>query len=170
MWLMTASLLNSWKYLLAYGDMDDFMRVLRREPSPKTEAQAKGDEFEAWAYQNLPEMMVGTHQIALKKQVGDFLLYGRLDNLHAGVIYDTKYTGRYEVGKYRGSPQTSMYFEITPGSYKFEYIISDGKELYRETYYPDDVEPIMNIINDFIEWLKANNLLEVYQRYWLALN
>lgn len=167
---MTASLLNSWKWTLNTGDADSFMKTLRREPTPKTEAMVRGDEFEAWAYKNIPEVMVGQHQLALKRYSGNYLLYGRLDSLHAGVIYDLKYTGHYEVGKFFGSPQTSMYFELVPDAKKFIYIISDGKELYREEYQRQEAEPIMSMIHDFDTWLRLNNLRSTYEKHWLAYN
>ena len=44
---ITPSLLNSWLYAISeYGDIDDFIRTLKREPFERTEAMQKGIDFE----------------------------------------------------------------------------------------------------------------------------
>ena len=68
-----------------------------------------------------------------------FLLYGRLDALKAGTIYDTKFVRRYEAGKYVSSPQHPMYFDCVPEASRFVYVVSDGKFVYQEEYRRGEV-------------------------------
>lgn len=171
MYLMTASLLNSWKNLLdnEFSEMEDFLKVLHRKPIEKTEPMMKGDIFEQWAANNIPELQGAVRQAALYGECGDYLLYGKLDFLKAGIIYDAKYTGRYEVGKFFGSPQTSMYFTLVPEAFKFVYIISnseDGKNLWREEYLRDEVVPISVHIGQFESWLQEVGLFGIYREVW----
>ena len=98
----------------------------------------------------------------------EFLLYGRLDALQAGEIFDIKYSGSYERGKFFSSTQHPMYFRLVPEAYDFVYVISNGYDVWTETYRPGDTVPVEPIIHDFLEWLKLNGLLEIYQEYWAA--
>lgn len=172
-YLITASLLNSWRYLMEseYGSMEDFLHVLHRLPTEKNEAMAKGDAFEAWAKDNLPELQGAAYQVALSERRGDFLLYGRLDFIKAGVVYDTKFTGKYEVGKFLNNPQTAMYLELVPEANRMEYIISnstEGETIWRERYARHEIRPIMDTVIDFRDWLAENNLLDTYREKWRA--
>lgn len=98
-----------------------------------------------------------------------FLLHGVLDFLRAGEIFDTKFSKTYHVGKYLKSPQTPMYFALAPGSYKFTYVICDGKYVYKEPYRPDEVQPIEKYIHDFMAFLDRQNLKETYANYWQTI-
>lgn len=98
----------------------------------------------------------------------EFLLYGRLDALRAGEIFDIKYSGSYERGKFFSSTQHPMYFRLVPEAYDFVYLISNGYDVWTETYWPADSMPIEPIIHDFLEWLKMNGLMGTYQEYWAA--
>lgn len=89
----------------------------------------------------------------------EFVCYGILDFLKAGVIYDTKFSTKYRVGKYLDSPQHPMYFYLCPEVREFEYIISDGSYVYREAYLPEDTEPIETIVRQFMKWLDKANLV-----------
>ena len=116
-YLITPSLLNSWKNLLEkeYVTVEDFNQVLNREPTPSSESIEKGFMFEKWCENHYPETQGGVFQYAAKKPISfgnmEFLLYGRMDCIKAGIIYDFKYTANYECGKYYGNPQTSAYLE-----------------------------------------------------------
>ena len=133
-YLMTPSLLNAWIYLLEreYGTVEDFLRTLNREPTPSSESIEKGFMFEKWCEENCLEVQGGVFQYAAKKQIAlcgmEFLLYGRMDCVKAGIIYDFKYTGNYECGKYYGNAQTPTYFELLPEASEMKYIITDKCE------------------------------------------
>ena len=98
------------------------------------------------------------------------LLYGKLDVLKAGVIYDIKFSQSYERGKYRESPQHPMYFTLMPRAYEFTYLISDGADVFTETYraYDDDHEPIGNTIYDFLNDIQRDGMMDIYREKWLA--
>lgn len=95
-----------------------------------------------------------------------FVLYGKLDFLKAGVIYDTKYSKTYRVGKYLDSPQHPMYFALVPEAREFQYKICDGKYIYTETYRPDEVEPIERTIKQFMVFLDRMDLVDTYCEHW----
>lgn len=187
-YLITASLLDSWRNLLTneYASREDFLRVLNREPSPTTEAQEKGYAFEKWAEENYETTKGGVYQIKLSQDFisaskTHYLLYGIVDCIKGGVVYDYKHTGNYEVGNFCDKCQSSMYLQLVPSADRIVYIIGKDKPLYQltennnvpynlfeEEYLRDNVRNIGDIISDFEEWLKINNLIEVYHEKWLA--
>ena len=173
--LITASLLNSWIYLFdnQLSDekiaFDDFLKVLNREPTEQTEAMKLGNEFEQECYDgkvsgisNLIEG--GAFQVSASKiEVINgltFVLYGS--------IYDIKRVSRYnDVQKYYTSAQHPMYLELIPQAKEFIYLISDGELIYQEKYTRKDfIKPIQEIITDFVNWLKRNDLFEKYVEKW----
>ncbi len=199
-YLMTHSLLSSWLYAIKenpYEDMtterdpmDEFMTVLRREPTPTTEAMQKGIDFEnlvtailggqgdpknKWydaAVKVAGIIRGGVLQVRVRKeiQVGDLtlVLYGRLDALKAGGVYDIKFSGSYDRGKYFTSTQHPVYLEIVPEAEHFTYLVSNGSEVWTEQYRREDTPSIFPIISDFLDWLTVHGLLELYKEKWLA--
>lgn len=203
-YLMTHSLLSSWLYAMKDSPFEDatserdafgeFLQVLRREPTPTTEAMQKGIDFEdlvtaivrndAEGMRRNPDWCDAANQIAQIVGGGSlqhrarkvmeisgmmFVIYGRLDALKAGTIYDIKFSGSYDRGKYFDSTQHPMYFELVPEANDFVYLISNGKEVYREHYRRDETADITVIIGSFVSWLTANGLLETYKQHWQAL-
>ena len=63
-----------------------------------------------------------------------------------------------------------MYLALVPEARLFEYIISDGKYVYREKYprdlLGDGIEPIEDTINNFMSFLDRQNLLQTYTENW----
>ncbi len=101
------------------------------------------------------------------------LLYGILDGLKAGIIYDIKFLnkgmgGAELAGKYLESPQHPMYFELVPAAYEFRYLVSDGTDLYIETYSREDTPPIDAEIERFLYWLDVTGYMPIYKEKWLA--
>jgi len=188
--LITQSLLSSWLYIYKSEDgYEDFLKTLHREHTPPTKAMLDGNRFEhclnsvlsgaeiepthEWykpIMELYPILQSAQQQVALSKQVTvegtEFVLYGVLDFLKAGVIYDTKFSKSYRVGKYLNSPQHPMYFALVPEAYEFTYLICDGEYIYKETYRPDEVEPIERTIKYFLEFLKNLNLIGIYKENW----
>lgn len=197
-YLMTHSLLSSWRYLLRGNPYDDatterdpteeFMRVLRREPTETTQAMQNGINFE-----NLVTAIIGgdadpmdnwyhaaervarrcsggilQYKATKKATVGgiDLLLYGRLDCLRAGEIIDIKFSKAYDPGKYFDSTQHPMYLELVPEAEKFTYLVSNGSNVWAETYRRDETAPIYRDIQDFLLWLHRLGLMETYMEKW----
>jgi len=188
--LITQSLLSAWRWsLILETGYDDFLKTLRREPIQPNKAMLDGIRFEnclnavldgaeiepthEW-YKPIMELyptLYGAQQQASpsKDIVVDgisFVLYGKLDFLKAGVIYDTKYSKTYRVGKYIGSPQHPMYFALVPEAREFQYKICDGKYIYTETYRPDEVEPIERTIKNFMDFLDKMSLVDTFTAHW----
>lgn len=170
---------------------DEFLKSLRREPTETTEAMQNGIEFEdlvtdivnqdydeshKWveAAKKVANIVRGGKlQYKAKKpiEVGgeQFLLYGRLDVLKAGQIIDIKFSKSYDRGKYLTSTQHPTYLELISEAEQFTYIISNGNDVWTETYLREETPSIYPIIEDFVAYLKANGLWEVYTQHWSAL-
>lgn len=186
-YLLTPTLLNSWKYAIAddndYGNLEDFVKVLSREPMETSEAIVTGFKYEDFMVNNYEPTKNGCYQVKLSKDIEvdgiTYVLYGRLDCLKGGKIYDYKYTGTYDVGKFYGNYQTPIYLELVPEASEIEYVIcnnfKDDKALenlniYHEVYTRNEVKvDLKNEIRDFINWLKANNLYELFCNKWESL-
>lgn len=171
--------------------MGEFMATLRREPTPTTEAMQNGIRFEnlvtaiingnadpgeQWysaAEKVARRCAGGILQYKAKKalMVGDMelLLYGRLDCLKAGEIIDIKFSKGYDPGKYFSSTQHPTYFELIPEADRFTYLVSNGGAVWPETYRRDEAGDIRPVIADFFDWLRAVDLMSVYQEHWKAL-
>lgn len=171
--------------------MGEFMATLWREPTPTTEAMQNGIRFEnlvtaiingnadpSEQWYSAAEKVArrcagGILQYKAKKalMVGDMelLLYGRLDCLKAGEIIDIKFSKGYDPGKYFSSTQHPTYFELIPEADRFTYLVSNGSAVWPETYRRDEAGDIRPVIADFFDWLRAVDLMSVYQEHWKAL-
>ncbi len=188
--LITYSLLNAWEYGFQSDEgYADFLKTLSREPIQPNKSMLDGQHFEnclnavldgaeidpthEW-YKPITELygtLAGSQQqVALSKDITvdgiAYVLYGRLDFLLAGTIYDTKFSKTYAVGKYYDSPQTSAYFALVPEAHAFTYLICDGEQVYRETYRPEEVEPIERKISRFMRFLDTMGLKSTYFNEW----
>ncbi len=203
-YMVTHSLLSAWLYSLKenpYSDatteenpMEDFLKVLRREPREATEAMQNGLEFEAVCYRfangdhslfsnedkwgdaasEISDIIKGgTFQLKAKKMLTvagtDVLLFGVLDVLKAGRIYDIKFTKSYDRGKFFDSTQHPAYFELIPEAQEFTYLASNGSAVYTETYRREEARSIFPVISDFFSWLDAAGLTQIYREKWRAL-
>lgn len=115
----------------------------------------------------------GQFQYKAKKSVNvggiEFLLYGKLDVLKAGTIYDIKFSKNYDRGKYFGSTQHPLYLELVPEAGEFTYLVSNGTDVWTETYFREDTRSIFPVIADFTDWIKAQGLFPIYSEKWSAL-
>lgn len=202
-YLITQSLLNAWLYTFNCFEgseeeaMSDFLAALDRQKKEQTPAMLNGIEFEDAVYAAAHGIarqphekwengiqkvaaIIGRAPVQVKAQrelqAGDmtFLVYGILDALAAGVIYDVKFRnkslGSEDIyGKYLESPQHPAYFYLVPEATEFRYLVSDGEDLYQEVYHREDTPDIKEIIEKFISWLKVMGLLERYKAHWVAL-
>lgn len=104
----------------------------------------------------------------------EFWLYGICDVVKAGIIYDVKFRttslGSSEVyGKYLHCTQHPLYLKALPEAMRFEYLVSDGRDLYAEVYTRDETEPIEDHICNFWKWLHTRpDLLEIYKEKWVV--
>lgn len=187
---ITPTLLNSWQYNIKNGTLEDFIKVLNKEEFEPTESISKGFEYEKYMQENFEETLNGAYQVKVSKEYGDYLLYGIIDCLKGGIIYDYKYTKNYEVGKFFNNHQTLMYLEMVPEAKKMVYLITNkftkemplstplnyeycGEyeyvvgEIFREEYTKDMFPETMDsILHKFKQWLKQYNLFDLYAEKW----
>lgn len=170
---------------------DRFLLTLNRESTPVTPAMQDGIDFEQLVTDIMFELADPSHkwfeaaqqvyqivrkgtplQYSTSKVVTvagkELLLYGRLDALRAGTIYDIKFSRSYERGKYYSSTQHPMYFELVPEAQRFVYVVSNGSEVWTEAYDREDTPSIIPVIEDFLRWLERHGLLETYEAKWQA--
>lgn len=189
---ITPTLLNSWQYNIKNGTLEDFIKVLNKEQFEATENILKGFAYEKYMQENYSETLGGAYQVKVSKEYGDYLLYGIIDCLKGGIIYDYKYTANYEVGKFFNNHQTLMYLEMVPEAGKMVYLITnkfekienadnnfkdiksvtyDIGDIFREEYTKDLFpETIESVLHKFIAWLKAYNLYDLYTEKWKCKN
>ena len=202
-YLITQSLLSAWGYMFdcPEGYEDDakaeFLLALDRQKKEPTPAMLNGLAFEDQVYaqaHGLPRepheqwehgirkvaSIIGAApvQVKAKREIEvcgmTFLVYGILDALQAGVIYDVKFRnkslGSDDIyGKYLGSPQHPAYFYIVPEATEFRYLVSDGEDVYQEVYTRENTRFIGDFIKEFIDSLTGMGLLERYKQHWVAL-
>lgn len=100
----------------------------------------------------------GLWQQSIKKEIKvgnqEFLLYGRTDVIKRDTIYDIKFTSNYELGKFSDSSQHLIYLYCSCLP-KFSYLISDGKDWWREDYNNHErvEDELKSKITDFISYL-----------------
>ena len=198
--LITQSLISSWSYMYDCFEgceedaYNDFLRTLRREPCEQTEAMLNGIAFENEVYKEAQGKPRTPHekwekgikavaavlkdapvQIPMSRvlDIGgyDLLVYGVLDALKAGVIYDVKFIsksfGSAELaGKYLNSPQHPAYLYMLPAAREFTYLVSDGEDLYTETYTRAETRPFEEIALEFLRSLEEMNLIDLYKEKW----
>jgi len=187
---ITQSLLSAYNYIFKRDDgYADFLDTLQRKPIQPNKAMLDGTKFEGMVNAGLDgneldathewfdpvkqcvDLLKGSQQqVELFKIIyvdgKRILLQGILDFLHAGQIYDTKFSKTYHLNKYLDSPQTAMYFKLVPEAYRFTYVICDGDYVYKESYTPDMVKPIEQQIKEFFNFLRKYDLMEIYTQNW----
>lgn len=169
--------------------MEDMLTVLRREPTEVTRAMQNGLDFEdlvteivmgnppdpedKWfraAAEVASKVKGGVLQCKAAKPIEvdgvPLLLYGRLDCLKAGEIIDIKFSGVYERGKYFDFTQHPVYMELVPEAQKFTYVVSNGTNVWTETYRRDETRSVYPIISNFLQWLDAMGLTDLYREHW----
>lgn len=185
---ITPTLLNSWQYNIKKGTLEDFIKVLNKEQFEPSESILRGFEYEKYMQENFEETLNGAYQVKVSKEHGDYLLYGIIDCLKGGIIYDYKFTKNYEVGKFFNNHQTLMYLEMVPEAKKIVYLITNKfkkteypdinfkevinveyevGEIFREEYTKDMFpETIDSILHKFENWLRQYNLFDLYAEKW----
>ena len=165
----------------------EFINYLNRLPIPDNEAMKKGREFEDIVCAGLdPEFSKyvkgGAFQVKVARNVDidgiPLTFYGILDVLKAGRIMDIKRTGHYQFPKYKSSHQHAMYMYLVPEAIDFTYLVADDnieskdeekrkKGYHLENYIRENSEDIVKTVSQFLTWLKANDLFEIFKRNWV---
>ena len=196
MFYLTQTLLSSWQHFLDSDDacaeaaLASFIQTLKREPKETTPVMQAGIDFEsainavvvgdpvdtknekeARAIRRFSRLCAGGQpQVPVAGDIAaaglEIRLYGVCDYVKAGTIYDIKRVQRYEYGKYFHSPQHPMYLHLVPGAAKFSYLIFNGTDTFIETYRRGDFVPIEETISKFINWLRENGYMSLYEEHW----
>ena len=179
------------KEKLHQSRMEGFLRALERRPAKPSRANLDGIQFEnmvtaccagdppptdhRWreGVMTAGKILKGCQfQVAAWRDMRidglDFLLYGRLDGLRAGVIYDLKFSRKYQPGKYLDSPQHPMYFACVPEASRFDYVVYTGKDICTESYQREETPPVSFRISHFIQYLTCAGLEKTYRERWKA--
>ena len=201
--LITQSLISSWGYALTCVEecretaYVDFLNTLNRIPTPPTPLMQNGIAFEKEVYREAggvartphPEWENGIKAVAgilrsapvqvkahREMTVGgmDLLVYGILDALKAGTIYDVKFSNQKFhtaelAGKFLDSAQHPAYFYLVPEANEFIYLVSDGDDLYTERYTRRETRPFAEIAAEFLGFLDEAGLMKTYREKWAAL-
>ncbi len=191
-YLVSQSLISSYHWIFKKDNgYEDFLKTLNRESTPQTQAMMNGNKFEGMVqaacegyppdenhkwYKPVIEIAEivkgGAYQAKIYRdlKIGNttFIVYGVLDFLKAGIIYDTKFSTTYKVGKYLDSPQHPFYMYLVPEAEAFIYLISEGEYVYKESYYPEDACSPESLILPFMNFLDKYNLMNIYTEKWLA--
>lgn len=150
---------GEWGYV--YGDII--------EPIPNSKEWLSG------AWQIVPYLKNAQLQVKLSSEITvnglDLYVFGILDGLKEGVIYDVKFSNKSFhsadlAGKYLESPQHPTYFQLCPEAKKFIYLVSDGEDLYTEIYTPKITRPFTEIASEFLTSIEQMGLLDVYKEKW----
>jgi len=150
---------GEWAY--TYGDVI--------EPIPNSKDWYEG------AKQIVPYLRNAQLQVKLSSEVTvngiDLYVFGILDGLKEGVIYDVKFSNKSFhsadlAGKYLESPQHPTYFQLCPEAKKFIYLVSDGEDLYTEIYTPKITRPFTEIASEFLTSIENMGLLDTYKEKW----
>lgn len=196
MFYLTQTLLSSWQHFLdsddAYAEdaLASFIQTLKREPKETTPVMQAGIDFESAinavvagdpvdiknekeerAIRRFSRLCAGGQpQVPVAGDIAaaglEIRLYGVCDYVKAGTIYDIKRVQRYEYGKYFHSPQHPMYLHLVPGAAKFSYLIFNGTDTFIETYRRGDFTPIEETTAKFINWLRENGYMSLYEEHW----
>ncbi len=99
-------------------------------------------------------------------------VYGIADAVRAGEIFDVKFSTKSLgsadfYGKYLHSPQHPAYFYCLPQAYRFTYLVSDGVDVYEETYTPT-WDLLEGYISYLMAYLKEADLWQLYCEKWEA--
>ena len=184
-YLITPSLYNSYTYYTQtnfemYGEkadeieakaLQDFKDTLNKVSKPTNEILQRGINFENAVKaitdgfdvkeenaSDVAEIVKGgIWQVTLSKTIGDYVLYGKADVIKANYIYDIKRVTTYDCPKYEQSIQHLLYLECADIE-NFEYLISDGKNLYKEYYHKDEnnQEKLLARINCMVNFIRSN--------------
>jgi hypothetical protein len=148
--LITPSLYLSWKYWMNSEDdgRAEILDTLNKAEKEKTAAMQAGIDFENdilkiceggfvddfCAMEAADIVRGGMWQQRVSRELNGDLVYGIADVIKRNTIYDIKRVSQYDLGKYEGSIQHLIYMYAAEIP-NFEYVISDGREVYVETYH-----------------------------------
>jgi hypothetical protein len=182
--LITPSLYSAWRYWknsegAGKEEILDTLNKVETEPSPamqagidfETEVRRFCDGMESTDFCVMEageRVKGGMWQQRIVRGLDGDLVYGIADVIRRDTIFDIKRVNQYDLGKYEESIQHLIYM-YAAGIPNFEYVISDGHEVYIETYHWE--EKSVWILRERISELKSsllsdNEMRQAFQTYW----
>lgn len=174
------------------NSLEELIKTLRREPFKKTWFFKRGDYFEENTYKNkynpfyniVKDCHTQTYiskDIELKDEEFDIRIVGFMDFITKDkkTIYDTKRVQKWNDEKYDNSYQHLFYMWAIPESEEFYYLVGEGLGWNPDNYYQvryekpadEELEEIsLDIIYQFINWLRDNDYMELYKENFKPRN
>lgn len=192
---ITPTLLNNWQYYLDYkGNQQEkvkqsFVDCLNKVETIISNEMQRGkdyeelirlcDEKDLYSYKDSTINEItdyikgGLWQELVSKVIEvdnkQILLFGYADVIKQNKIYDIKRVNQYKLGKFYKSSQHKIYMLCT-GILNFDYLVSDGREVFVESYSIASIQEleneIKNMIYEFFGWLKIAGFYESYTAHW----
>ncbi|MDR0388438.1 MAG: hypothetical protein LBH73_00010 [Spirochaetaceae bacterium] len=182
--LITPSLYSAWRY---WADSEDagkeaIMDALNKVQKERTPAMRAGIGFENavrfvcgggasedfCVLEAAERVTGGMWQQRVSRELGGDLVYGIADVIRRNTIFDIKLAFKYETGKYEGSIQHLIYMYAT-GIPNFEYVVSDGREVYAESYRwgEKSLETLRGRISEMkASLLSDDEMRRAFQTHW----
>jgi hypothetical protein len=184
--LITPSLYSTWKYWRDSEDAgkNEILDTLNKIEKGKSPAMQAGIDFELDIRQVCDSGMQtddfcvmeaaeivrgGIWQQRVSRELNGDLLYGIADVIRRNTIFDIKRVFKYDLGKYEGSIQHLIYMYATSIP-NFEYVISDGHEVYVEAYYwgAESLETLGERISEMKESLLSDDEMNsAFRTHWM---
>lgn len=194
-YLLTPSLHDSFWYFAntEFKTVEEFMQTLRNERGEPSEPMLKGIKFEddvlAYTQGKLDPSTVKPGWASCVKEVGDivnggewqarmsqeieicgmkFLLYGKADVIKRDWIYDIKFTGNYDIGKYTKKIQRLVYMYLAKME-KFAYLVTTGNDVFREDYFwqREDEALLFAELTEMVEYIMGHRpFREAFLEHW----
>lgn len=98
-------------------------------------------------------------QVYLESRYKNTQIYGFVDGVGENIAFDLKSTQSYSPGRFAKNHQNLYLLGLqTFGIKQLDYVITDFKEVYLESYHLDDYdfEPLYNEILSFVDFLNEN--------------
>lgn len=156
---------------------DEIIDRINRVPSPTTQAQQRGIDFESALItgrgeEHFPANILAEMRTHLPRQfktqfrvqtvVNDVELYGIVDVVGSDRALDVKTTARYQPGKFARNFQNLYLLGLKAWNIsQLDYLITDFERVYVETYHADtyDFGPLLDELNVFVDFLETNRRL-----------
>lgn len=177
------SLLNAFHQFLVdgYVDFPTLIDRINRVQTPTTEKQQRGLEFEdvimkacqgvvfdhgfspslvTEICRELPDSFIAQHYVSFQHK--DIRVYGYIDVMGAGRIIDLKTTANYTFPKYLHDHQTLYLYAMKgQGARQQEYLITDFRNVYKETYSIEsyDFSGLISEVEHFAQFLEEHRHL-----------
>ena len=150
---------GEWRHYVP--DIESLLNIINRVPTKRTPAQIEGQRFEDAVLKRIPmpygaeeavilkaQSIIGRYGFADMRNLGTYQIdgdivniYGLIDWLGGGTVFDLKKIGRYKPGMFCQSHQIWYAVNLEQeGFRKMSYVINSDNDIYTEEYRLSDVD------------------------------